>query len=103
MTLSARGGAGQYPCRPQQGGAATRMNDSSSQAAVFALLADPATHGTTHDATLGGAPHDATLGGAPHNATHDATHDATLGGAVVKRIDTHAASVFLAGNRAFKV
>ncbi len=45
------------------------MNDSCSQEPVFALLADPATHG----------------------------------GATVKRIDTHAASVFLAGNRSFKV
>ncbi len=45
------------------------MNDSACQEAVFALLADPATHG----------------------------------GAAVKRIDTHAASVFLAGARAFKV
>jgi uncharacterized protein len=48
---------------------AKRMNDSACQEAVFALLADPATHG----------------------------------GAAVKRIDTHAASVFLAGARAFKV
>jgi len=45
------------------------MNDSACQEAVFALLADPATHD----------------------------------GAAVKRIDTHAASVFLAGARAFKV
>jgi uncharacterized protein len=45
------------------------MNQGESQEAVFALLADPATHG----------------------------------GADVKRIDTHAASVFLAGPRAFKV
>jgi uncharacterized protein len=45
------------------------MNQSESQEAVFALLADPATHG----------------------------------GADVERIDTHAASVFLAGPRAFKV
>ena len=45
------------------------MNDSTSQEPIFALLADPATHG----------------------------------GAAVKRIDTHAASVFLAGDRAFKV
>jgi aminoglycoside phosphotransferase family enzyme/predicted kinase len=45
------------------------MNDSECQEAVFALLADPATHG----------------------------------GDAVKRIDTHAASVFLAGARAFKV
>jgi aminoglycoside phosphotransferase family enzyme/predicted kinase len=45
------------------------MNQSVSQEPVFALLADPATHG----------------------------------GAAVKRIDTHAASVFLAGNRSFKV
>src|SRR6266516_5564149 len=45
------------------------MSPSESQEAVFALLADPATHG----------------------------------GAAVKRIDTHAASVFLAGARAFKV
>src|SRR5712692_9400697 len=45
------------------------MNDSECQEAVFALLADPATHG----------------------------------GNTVKRIDTHAASVFLAGNRAWKV
>src|SRR6516165_8511299 len=48
---------------------AKRMNDSACQEAVFALLADPATHD----------------------------------GAAVKRIDTHAASVFLAGARAFKV
>ena len=46
---------------------ATHM--SNSQEPVFALLADPATHG----------------------------------GAAVKRIDTHAASVFLAGERAYKV
>jgi uncharacterized protein len=45
------------------------MNDSECQEAVFALLADPTTHG----------------------------------GAAVTRIDTHAASVFLAGDRAFKV
>jgi uncharacterized protein len=45
------------------------MTASESQAAVFALLADPATHA----------------------------------GAQVRRIDTHAASVFLAGARAFKV
>ena len=42
---------------------------NNSQAPVFALLGDPATHG----------------------------------GAAVKRIDTHAASVFLAGERAYKV
>src|SRR5262245_11362498 len=48
---------------------AKRMNDSACQEAVFALLADPATHD----------------------------------GAAVRRIDTHAASVFLAGARAFKV
>src|ERR1700745_3567722 len=48
---------------------AKRMNDSDCQEAVFALLADPTTHG----------------------------------GAAVTRIDTHAASVFLAGDRAFKV
>ncbi len=42
---------------------------TDSQAPVFALLGDPATHG----------------------------------GAAVKRIDTHAASVFLAGERAYKV
>src|SRR5438876_11423941 len=48
---------------------AKRMNDSACQEAVFALLADPATHG----------------------------------GAAVRRIDTHAASVFLAGERAYKV
>src|SRR5246127_5875038 len=48
---------------------AKRMNDSDCQEAVFALLADPATHG----------------------------------GAAVTRIDTHAASVFLAGDRAVKV
>jgi uncharacterized protein len=53
---------------PQKGGA-KRMNDSECQEAVFALLADPATHG----------------------------------GDAVRRIDTHAASVFLAGARAFKV
>ena len=45
------------------------MNDSETQEPVFALLADPATHG----------------------------------GEAVVRIDTHAASVFLAGPRAFKV
>ena len=45
------------------------MNEPASQEPVFALLADPATHG----------------------------------GAAVQRIDTHAASVFLAGGRAFKV
>ena len=50
------------------------MNHGESQEAVFALLADPATHGGT-----------------------------TAGGAPVRRIDTHAASVFLAGDRAFKV
>src|SRR5262245_9986440 len=45
------------------------MSDGEGQEAVFALLADPATHGDN----------------------------------AVKRIDTHAASVFLAGERAFKV
>jgi aminoglycoside phosphotransferase family enzyme len=45
------------------------MKEGESQEPVFALLADPATHG----------------------------------GADVKRIDTHAASVFLADDRAFKV
>jgi uncharacterized protein len=45
------------------------MNESEAQEPVFALLAEPATHG----------------------------------GAAVKRIDTHAASVFLAGSRTFKV
>jgi aminoglycoside phosphotransferase family enzyme len=45
------------------------MSDTPSQEAVFAFLADPATHA----------------------------------GAAVKRIDTHAAAVFLAGERAFKV
>ena len=45
------------------------MNDSDCQEGVFALLADPTTHG----------------------------------GAAVTRIDTHAASVFLAGASAFKV
>jgi aminoglycoside phosphotransferase family enzyme/predicted kinase len=45
------------------------MNDSHSQEQVFALLADPATHGAE----------------------------------AVKRIDTHAASVFLAGKRTYKV
>jgi aminoglycoside phosphotransferase family enzyme/predicted kinase len=53
------------------------MSDTSSQESsqqrVFALLADPATHGSS------------------------------LGGAAVKRFDTHAAAVFLAGKRAFKV
>ena len=49
--------------------AAKRMNDTESQASVFALLAHPATHG----------------------------------GNAVSRIDTHAAVVFLAGTRAFKV
>ena len=49
------------------------MNEPASQQQVFALLADPATHPATH------------------------------GGAAVERIDTHAASVFLAGDRAFKV
>src|SRR5215470_5108108 len=53
---------------PPQGGG-KRMNDSECQDAVFALLADPATHG----------------------------------GEAVKRIDTHAAAVFLAGERALKV
>ena len=48
---------------------AKRMNDTESQASVFALLAHPATHG----------------------------------GNAVSRIDTHAAVVFLAGTRAFKV
>ena len=51
------------------------MNDATeSQEAVFALLADPATHGGQ-----------------------------ALGGQAVKRIDTHAASVFLAGERVFKI
>jgi uncharacterized protein len=45
------------------------MNEREAQEPVFALLAEPATHG----------------------------------GAAVKRIDTHAASVFLAGSRTFKV
>jgi hypothetical protein len=45
------------------------MDEGESQEPVFAMLADPATHG----------------------------------GAPVKRIDTHAASVFLAGTRTFKV
>src|SRR5262245_6594644 len=56
------------------------MNDATeSQEAVFALLADPATHdGQAHD-----------------SQAH--------GGHAVKRIDTHAASVFLAGDRALKV
>src|SRR5512147_1043430 len=45
------------------------MNEGESQEPVFAMLADPATHG----------------------------------GVPVKRIDTHAASVFLAGTRALKV
>ncbi len=44
-------------------------DEANSQEAVFAFLADPATHG----------------------------------GAKVQRIDTHAASVFLAGDRALKV
>src|SRR5215813_14422605 len=56
------------PTMPPQGGG-KRMDDSGCQEAVFALLADPATHG----------------------------------GAAVTRIDTHAASVFLAGDRALKV
>src|SRR5262245_49588795 len=56
------------PVMPPRG-SAQRMNDNECQEAVFALLANPATHG----------------------------------GAAVKRIDTHAASVFLAGDRAFKV
>ena len=43
--------------------------DADSQNAVFAMLADPATHAGAH----------------------------------VRRIDTHAASVFLAGDRALKV
>jgi aminoglycoside phosphotransferase family enzyme/predicted kinase len=51
------------------------MNDATgSQDAVFALLVDPATHGGQ-----------------------------ALGDHAVKRIDTHAASVFLAGERALKV
>src|SRR5215467_11292474 len=45
------------------------MSGGECQDAVFALLADPATHG----------------------------------GSAVKRVDTHAASVFLAGERALKV
>src|SRR5947208_3331509 len=45
------------------------MHQTESQESVFALLADPVTHG----------------------------------GAAVRRIDTHAASVFLAGDRAYKV
>src|SRR3954453_3102087 len=55
--------------RDSVAGVATRMNESEAQEPVFALLAEPATHG----------------------------------GAAVKRIDTHAASVFLAGPRTFKV
>src|SRR5713226_2432887 len=58
---------GDAPWKPAR--AVARMNDSQSQEAVLAFLADPATHG----------------------------------GAAVKRIDTHAAVVFLAGTRAFKV
>src|SRR5262245_26063642 len=45
------------------------MSDGKCQDTVFAVLADPATHG----------------------------------GGAVKRIDTHVASIFLAGQRAFKV
>src|SRR2546421_262264 len=45
------------------------MHQTESQESLFALLADPVTHG----------------------------------GAAVRRIDTHAASVFLAGDRAYKV
>ncbi|HZO46723.1 MAG TPA: AAA family ATPase [Xanthobacteraceae bacterium] len=56
------------------------MNDATeSQEAVFALLADPATH----------------VGQAHVGQAH--------GGHAVKRIDTHAASVFLAGERVLKV
>src|SRR5207342_1302001 len=55
--------------RDSVAGVPTRMNESREQEAVFALLAEPATHG----------------------------------GAAVKRIDTHAAAVFLAGDRTFKV
>ena len=46
-----------------------RSEDHDSQNAIFAFLADPATHG----------------------------------GMPVRRIDTHSATVFLAGDRAFKV
>jgi uncharacterized protein len=78
MNGSACAGVEMERCRtrllsPQNDNAAARgakrMNDSECEEAVFALLADPATHG----------------------------------GEAVKRIDTHAASVFLAGARAFKV
>jgi aminoglycoside phosphotransferase family enzyme/predicted kinase len=51
------------------------MPQTQSQKAVFALLRDPATYGGAQG----------------------------LGGAEVRRIDTHAASVFLAGERAYKV
>jgi uncharacterized protein len=53
------------------------MTADDAQAEVFALLADPATYGTALDA-------------------HPAGRD-------VKRIDTHAAAIFLAGARAYKV
>jgi aminoglycoside phosphotransferase family enzyme/predicted kinase len=56
------------------------MDDATqSQELVFALLADPATHG---DQAHGGQAH---------------------GGHAVKRIDTHAASLFLTGERVLKV
>src|SRR6185295_16063089 len=55
--------------RDSVAGVPTRMNESEAQEPVFALLADPASHG----------------------------------GASVKRIDTHAAVIFLAGNRVLKV
>src|SRR4029077_11861441 len=55
--------------RDSVAGVPTRMNESEAQEPVFALLAEPATHGV----------------------------------AAVKRIDTHAAAVFLAGDRTFKV
>jgi aminoglycoside phosphotransferase family enzyme/predicted kinase len=53
------------------------MTADETQAEVFALLSDPATYG--------------------------AALDAHPGGRDVKRIDTHAAAVFLAGARAYKV
>ena len=54
-------------------------NEAKSQDEVLAFLADPATHGATHGAGN------------------------VNGGGNVKRIDTHAASVFLTGDRVLKV
>src|SRR5208282_4301578 len=59
------------------------QNEVKAQDEVLTFLADPATHRATN------------------GATHGATNSDS--GQAVRRIDTHAASVFLAGNRALKV